>query len=1066
MLMIISTVSAIPFTAHAETSGDWEYSKIDDSSAKLTKYTGTDEELEIPDSIDGYTVTELGEFLFYKNTSIKYVTIPDTVVKVGDGAFSKCVEAEYFSIGENVEVISDSAFEYCQKVKSFCIPESVKYIGYYAFYDCTVLEKVYFGQKVDTIDEDAFNRCNNLNEVYCANDTMPANIKAGNDVFTTATKHFNHLHEEETLDAVEETCTDTGLTEGSACECGLIYERQELVPAKGHAWGNWITSSAADCNNDGIEVRVCSNDISHTETRIVPALGHDYDSVVTELTCTQDGFTTHTCSRCGDSYVDNVQKAQGHKYSKEYVVPEGANVINCVYTCENCGDTYTEELEQITGTYGNNISYTIDAKGVLTISGTGVIKDVGYSQPSPFKEFTFVKKVVISEGITKIGEYLFLDCDTIEEIALPESLTQISTGVFKGCKSLKSINIPAAVNTIISSFENCDSLERIDVSSDNSAYSSDDGILFNKDKTILYAYPSSKQNNEYAVPNSVTKVNSVAFWKNKYLEKVFIPSSVTEIGANVFNGCYNLKYVSIEATAATIERAMFNNCTSLKTVVLSDSVALIKYTAFSNCNILSDVYFVGTEEQWKKVTVEEYNEPLAAATMHYEHTHKGEAVQGYPATCTEAGLTDGSACECGMVFTEQAEIPALGHNYEAAVTEPTCTEDGYTTYTCANCGDSYNADETAALGHNYEAAVTEPTCTEGGYTTYTCTRCGGTYVDNEIAALGHNYEAAVTAPTCTEGGYTTYTCTVCSDTYKADEVAALGHDYTSVVIEPTCTEGGYTTYTCSRCGDSYVADEVAATGHTVVIDKAVEATCTTDGKTEGSHCAVCGEVFTEQTAVAALGHRYSKRIIAEPTCSTMGLIKYTCTICGDAYSEDTPMTAHTLVTDVAVVATCTQDGRTEGSHCSVCGEIITAQTMIPATGHTIVIIKAVAPTFKNAGKTQGQKCSVCGEIIVAQKTVAKLGSPKLSKVTAGKKQFKATWKSVKSIDGYQIQYSTSSKFKSGNKTATVKGGNTASKTVKSLKKNTKYFVRIRGYKTINGKKVYSSWSAKKTVTTK
>ncbi|MBR4241059.1 MAG: fibronectin type III domain-containing protein, partial [Eubacterium sp.] len=129
-------------------------------------------------------------------------------------------------------------------------------------------------------------------------------------------------------------------------------------------------------------------------------------------------------------------------------------------------------------------------------------------------------------------------------------------------------------------------------------------------------------------------------------------------------------------------------------------------------------------------------------------------------------------------------------------------------------------------------------------------------------------------------------------------------------------------------------------------------------------------------------------------------------------------------------------------------------------------IKETPATFKKSGKTDGKKCSVCGKVLVAQKAIAKLGAPALSKVTAGSKQFKASWKSVKSIDGYQIQYSTSSSFKSGNKTVTVKGYKSTSKTVKSLKAKKKYYVRIRAYKTINGKKQYSSWSKSKTVTTK
>ena len=128
---------------------------------------------------------------------------------------------------------------------------------------------------------------------------------------------------------------------------------------------------------------------------------------------------------------------------------------------------------------------------------------------------------------------------------------------------------------------------------------------------------------------------------------------------------------------------------------------------------------------------------------------------------------------------------AKGHSYDAVVTAPTCTEAGYTTYTCAVCGDSYVGDETEALGHSHEAVVTDPTCTEAGYTTYTCTVCGDSYVGDETEALGHSYDAVVTEPTCTEQGYTTYTCH-CGDTYVDDYVDATGHNYSN----GSCTDCG------------------------------------------------------------------------------------------------------------------------------------------------------------------------------------------------------------------------------------------------------------------------------------
>ena len=233
----------------------------------------------------------------------------------------------------------------------------------------------------------------------------------------------------------------------------------------------------------------------------------------------------------------------------------------------------------------------------------------------------------------------------------------------------------------------------------------------------------------------------------------------------------------------------------------------------------------------------------------------------------------------------------------------------------------------------------------------------------------------------------------------------------------------------------------------------------------------CGKTFSNNVKFTVKqrcsNHTWNSGTInKKTTCTTTGTKLYTCTVCGETKTETIKAKGHTTVIDKAVPSTCTTDGKTEGSHCSVCNAVIKKQNVVKATGHKPVTVKGTPATFKAAGKTDGKKCSVCGKVLTAQKTIPKLGSPSLSKVTAGKKQFKATWKSISSIDGYQIQYSTSSSFKSGNKTVTVSGYKSTSKTVTKLTAKKKYYVRIRGYKTISGKKQYSAWSKSKTVTTK
>ena len=220
------------------------------------------------------------------------------------------------------------------------------------------------------------------------------------------------------------------------------------------------------------------------------------------------------------------------------------------------------------------------------------------------------------------------------------------------------------------------------------------------------------------------------------------------------------------------------------------------------------------------------------------------------------------------------------HSYKQTVKQPTCTEKGYTTHTCA-CGDSYSYNEKAPLGHDYKSKVVAPTYDAEGYTQHTCSRCGKSYKDSYTDKLvkptepqptetqptepqptetqptepqptetqptetvhQHTYSKKVTKPTCTAKGYTTYTC-ACGDTYKADEVAAAGHQYEDTVTNPTCTEKGYTTHTCSVCGYTY-----------------------------------------KDSTKSALGHKYKSKVVA-PTFDAKGYTKYTCSRCGKTYKDN------------------------------------------------------------------------------------------------------------------------------------------------------------------------------------
>ena len=212
------------------------------------------------------------------------------------------------------------------------------------------------------------------------------------------------------------------------------------------------------------------------------------------------------------------------------------------------------------GTCGYNLTWTL-SNGTLTISGTGAMKDYYSYSRSPWYDYrSSIKSVIINDGVTSIGVCAFDGCSSLTSVTIPNSVTRIEDYAFSDCSKLTSITIPNSVTRIGYSFYGCKSLTSINVDSNNPNYSSVDGVLFNKEKTTLVAYPGGKQG-AYTIPNSVTSIGENAFYGCDKLVDVYCYATTPPVtkGENTFSYYNAFLYVPCESKKAYMVDAVWGN---------------------------------------------------------------------------------------------------------------------------------------------------------------------------------------------------------------------------------------------------------------------------------------------------------------------------------------------------------------------------------------------------------------------------------------------------------------------------------------------------------------------------
>ena len=657
------------------------------------------ESVEIPDS-----VTSIDENSFSGCTSLASITIPDSVTSIGNSAFSGCIGLIYINTGNGVSSLNGFNFGSYKNLKTVVIGNSVTSIGYRAFYNCSSLESLTIGNSVKSIDIYAFYGCISLKRVKIPDSVTSIGYWAFGDctslesvsipdsvidmrgfafygctglIYINTGNGISSLNEfnfgtYKNLKTVVIGNSVTRINDETFKNCTSL--ESVTIPNSVTSIGEYAFSGCTS---------LASIDIPDSVTSIGEYAFSGCTSLVSidipdSLTSTGE-YTFNGCTALASVTIpDSMMSIDKHAFSgcvslTNITIPDSVTCID-VGAFRGCTDL---------------TSITI-GDSVTSIDGWA------------FYGCTGLTSITIPDSVTSIGEYAFSYCTGLTNITIPDSVTSIGKWAFSECTGLTSITIPDSVTSIGEyAFYGCTGLTYVNTGNGVTTLS---GFYFWGNKNLK----------NVIIGNNVTSIGSKAFYNCTNLESITIPDSVTSISGSAFDGCTgltsviigngvttlsgfdfwnnkNLKKVVIGNRVTSIDDRTFSGCTSLESVTIPNSVTRIGYMAFCDCARLADVYYSGSEEEWRKISIEDYNDHLLNATIHYnrengeEHKHTLRHIT-VPSTCKVAGMEYDICSECGETFNEKT-LPLAAHTWSewTVVKEATTTADGQEKRTCSVC---------------------------------------------------------------------------------------------------------------------------------------------------------------------------------------------------------------------------------------------------------------------------------------------------------------------------------------------------------------------------------------------
>ena len=969
-------------------------------------------------------ITKIPQYLFSDATALETIAIPDTVTLIGVEAFSDCSALKNVTIPDSVTEIGSQAFYECSSLETITIPDSVTKVESFAFSNCTNLSKISLSKNLTDLCHHAFENCVKLTEI-----TIPKSLESCSGGFEGPFYHsgLNKVNFEEGITKIPQYL----FSDATALETIAIPDTVTLIGVE----------AFSDCS------ALKNVTIPDSVTEIGSQAFYECSSLET-ITIPE------SIKELGNYAFYGCTSLLAIKFPS--LITEIGNGM-----CGDCTSLVNVEMGDKVTSIGNNAFQNCTSLKNITLA-----PETEYINSNAFSNCDALENIVIPDKVTAIYNNAFSDCDKLSSVTLSKTLRSIDSNAFNNCDSLTAIKIPDSVETIGErAFYHCEKLADVDMGN---------GVS----KLYSEAFRLCPALTKIVLSNNLTSIPEYAFADCTKLTDVTIYPSVTEIATNAFS--YPAKTTmrglkgSYAETYANDRGMTFEAITSVDVSMLTVKFKN-DYDEYENAP--SYTYTGKPFKPDVKVYLGSYE--LTAGTDYKIVSYKDNTKIG-TATCTIQGLGTYAGTTTGSFTIAAIPLPDYSwyysleysdYDYTGKEIKPAVTCDGLTEgidFTVSykdntnagtaqviitgigNYSGTYTLEFTInpvtictdvsqlQSKHPYDENVHEVYVYNGAegaknlYLTfsedtqleeysdylYIYDANGeevGSYTGDELSGKTITVPGSyVKLVLNTDSSNNEYGFRVVSVT---DSIECTTHTFGDWVIteEPTCTTTGTQIRTCSVC-KKVETQTIEALGHTEVIDKAVAATCTKTGLTEGKHCSVCDAVIKAQEVIPATGkHSFGDwKITKAATCTAEGTQTRTCSGCGKVETQTIAKTAHKYVNTV------------------------------------------VKPTYTAKGYTL-HKCSVCGtsykDTYTAKLTLAKVTGVKL--VGRAADALRINWTKNASADGYIVEMYQGNKWV---RVAKIASNVTTTYRASGLKASTVYKFRVRAYK-MEGKAVaYGAYS--------